>query len=33
LRRAAQGLKHMTIVALLYVAIVDDGHVKFERIQ
>jgi hypothetical protein len=32
LGRAAQALKHMPIVVLLYYALVVDGHVTFERV-
>jgi nitrogen regulatory protein PII-like uncharacterized protein len=33
LHRAAQALKSMPVVALLYVAVIDEGHVKFERVS
>ncbi len=32
LQRAAQSLKHMPVTILNFMALVDEGHVKFERV-
>lgn len=32
LRRASQALKPMAVTVLLYVAVIDGGHVKFEPV-
>jgi len=33
LRLAAQALKHMPITIALYIAVIHDGHVTFERVE